>query len=275
MVRTGLCPRSCASCRSVAACRRKSKHPSGRKRTMLKTNAAAAVAIALAWATPALAQNPPPQARIHERLEVSFKDAAGQFLGRLFLSDVTTSHSAVEGYLQGSDGYIPLRTHAARQVERVADHSHCQERGRGHRPRHSPAVVSRSEFQAVARQAPVPALPVRRSAQGGDTAHAEVRRRRAARQRFAGGTPRQHRMRGHGQRRRASRGRHTQLDEGDTHGRVDHASAVSGVNALPSRYEPSPPFDRLRYLARAMRPEGDTDTLGLQPATKPSTISPR
>ena len=73
---------------------------------MLKTNAAAAVAIALAWATPALAQNPPPQERIHERLEVSFKDAAGEFLGRLFLSDVTTSHSAVEGYLQGPDGYV-------------------------------------------------------------------------------------------------------------------------------------------------------------------------
>ena len=73
---------------------------------MLKTNAAAAVAIALAWATPALAQNPPPQERIHERLDVSFKDAAGEFLGRLFLSDVTTSHSAVEGYLQGPDGYV-------------------------------------------------------------------------------------------------------------------------------------------------------------------------
>ena len=46
------------------------------------------------------------QERIDERLEVSFKDAAGEFLGRLFLSDVTTSHSAVEGYLQGPDGYV-------------------------------------------------------------------------------------------------------------------------------------------------------------------------
>ena len=72
----------------------------------MKTTAAALVAIALAWAVPALAQNPPSQERIHERLHVSFRDAAGDFLGRLFLSDVTTSHSAVEGYLQGLDGYV-------------------------------------------------------------------------------------------------------------------------------------------------------------------------
>ena len=186
MVRTGLCPRSCAGCRSVAACRRKSKHPSGRKRTMLKTNAAAAVAIALAWATPALAQNPPPQERIHERLDVTFKDAAGESLGRLFLSDVTTSHSAVEGYLQGPDGYVfYCEPTLLAEFERGADHSHCQERGRGHRPRHSPAVVSRS---GVPRRwpawLPVPALPVRWSAQGGDSAHAEVRRQRAARAAF-------------------------------------------------------------------------------------------
>ncbi len=216
---------------------------------MLKTNAAAAVAIALAWATPALAQNPPPQERIHERLEVSFKDAAGEFLGRLFLSDVTTSHSAVEGYLQGPDGYVFYCEPTLLAESNVVQiDSHCQERGRGHRPRHSPAVVSRS---GVPRRwpawLPVPALPVRRSAQGGDTAHAEVRRQRAARQRFAGGTPRQHRMRGHGQRRRASRGRHAQLDEGDTHGRVDHASAVSGVNAHAVSIRADPvPFDRLR-----------------------------
>ena len=72
----------------------------------MKTTAAAFVAIALAWAAPALGQNPPPQERIRERLAVSFRDAAGEFLGRLFLSDVTTSHSAVEGYLQGLDGYV-------------------------------------------------------------------------------------------------------------------------------------------------------------------------
>ena len=67
----------------------------------MKTTAAAFLAIALAWAAPALAQESPPQERIHERLDVSFRDAAGEFLGRLFLSDVTTSHSAVDGYLQG------------------------------------------------------------------------------------------------------------------------------------------------------------------------------
>jgi hypothetical protein len=66
----------------------------------------AAAAVALAWASTALAQDAPPQERIHERLEVTFRDAAGEFLGRLALSDVTTSHSAVEGYLQGPDGYV-------------------------------------------------------------------------------------------------------------------------------------------------------------------------
>ena len=73
---------------------------------MLKLPAAGVGAIALAWATPALAQESPPQERIHERLDVSFRDAGGEFLGRLALSDVTTSHSAVEGYLQGPDGYV-------------------------------------------------------------------------------------------------------------------------------------------------------------------------
>jgi hypothetical protein len=66
----------------------------------------AAAAVALVWATTALAQDAPPQERIHERLEVSFRNGAGEFLGRLYLSDVTTSHSAVEGYLQGPDGYV-------------------------------------------------------------------------------------------------------------------------------------------------------------------------
>jgi hypothetical protein len=78
----------------------------GRKKTMLKSTVAAVVAVALVWATPTLAQNPPPQTRIYERLDVSFRNAAGEFLGRLALSDVTTSHSAVEGYLQGPDGYV-------------------------------------------------------------------------------------------------------------------------------------------------------------------------
>jgi hypothetical protein len=66
----------------------------------------AAAAVALAWATTALAQDAPPQERIHERLNVTFRDAAGEFSGRLALSDVTASHSAVEGYLQGPDGYV-------------------------------------------------------------------------------------------------------------------------------------------------------------------------
>ena len=72
----------------------------------MKTTAAAFLAITLAWAGPALAQESPPQERILERLDVSFRDAAGEFLGRLFLSDVTTSHSAVDGYLQGPEGYV-------------------------------------------------------------------------------------------------------------------------------------------------------------------------
>ena len=188
---------------------------------MLKTNAAAAVAIALAWAMPALAQNPPPQERIHERLEVSFKDAAGEFLGRLS-SDVTTSHSAVEGYLQGPDGYV----------------FYCE-------PRCSPSrtccrsATARSAVADIAPVIPLLSCPEVELQGGGppgslsllcqfDGRRREVIRRmqrsvrqRAARQRFAGGTPRQHRMRGHGQRRRASRGRHAQLDEGDTLGRVD------------------------------------------------------
>jgi hypothetical protein len=66
----------------------------------------AAAALALAWATTALAQDAPPQERIHERLDVTFRDAAGEAVGRLGLSDVTASHSAVEGYLQGPDGYM-------------------------------------------------------------------------------------------------------------------------------------------------------------------------
>jgi hypothetical protein len=73
---------------------------------MPKTTAAAVVVIALPWATPALAQESPPQERIHERLDVTFRDAAGEAVGHLGLSDVTTSHSAVEGYLQGPDGYV-------------------------------------------------------------------------------------------------------------------------------------------------------------------------
>jgi hypothetical protein len=44
----------------------------------MKTTAAACLAIALAWAAPALAQDSPPQERIHERLDVSFRDAAGE-----------------------------------------------------------------------------------------------------------------------------------------------------------------------------------------------------
>jgi hypothetical protein len=66
----------------------------------------AAAAVALAWATTALAQDAPPQERIHERLDVTFRDAAGEAVGHLGLSDVTASHSAVEGYLQGPDGYV-------------------------------------------------------------------------------------------------------------------------------------------------------------------------
>jgi hypothetical protein len=69
---------------------------------MLKS---AAAAVALGWASAALAQDAPPQERVVERLDVSFRDAGGEFLGRLALSDVTASHSAVEGYLQGADGY--------------------------------------------------------------------------------------------------------------------------------------------------------------------------
>ena len=187
MVRTGLCPRSCAGCRSVAACRRKSKHPSGRKRTMLKTTAAAVVAIALAWATPALAQNPPPQERIHERLDVSFRGRGRRIPGPS-VSQRCDHQPLCSGRLPARAGRLRvlLRTHATRRVERGADRSYCQERGRGHRPRHSPAVVSGSRVpRRRPAWLPVPALPFRRSAQGGDTAHAEVDQQRAAGQRLA------------------------------------------------------------------------------------------
>ena len=74
---------------------------------MLKTTAPA-VALRPASATPAPAPketaSPPPQKRIHERLDLSVRDAAGESVGHIFLSDVTTSHSAVEGYLRGPDG---------------------------------------------------------------------------------------------------------------------------------------------------------------------------
>jgi hypothetical protein len=74
---------------------------------MLKITAAA-IARRPAWAMPALAQkkpaSPPPQKRIHERLDVNIRDAAGETVGSISLSDVTTSHSAVEGHLRGPDG---------------------------------------------------------------------------------------------------------------------------------------------------------------------------
>ena len=72
---------------------------------MLKTTVPA-VALPPASATPAPKEtaSPPPQKRIHERLDLSVRDAAGEGVGHIYLSDVTTSHSAVEGYLQGPDG---------------------------------------------------------------------------------------------------------------------------------------------------------------------------
>jgi hypothetical protein len=77
-------------------------------RSMLKTTAAA-IARPLARAMPALAQkkpaSQPPQKRIHERLDVNIRDAEGETVGRIILSDVTTSHSAVEGHLRGPDGF--------------------------------------------------------------------------------------------------------------------------------------------------------------------------
>ncbi len=72
---------------------------------MLKTTVPA-VALPPASATPAPKEtaSPPPQKRVHERLDLSVRDAAGESVGHIYLSDVTTSHSAVEGYLQGPDG---------------------------------------------------------------------------------------------------------------------------------------------------------------------------
>jgi hypothetical protein len=74
---------------------------------MLKTTAAA-VTRRLVSGTPATAQTEPASAatqeRIFERLEVNFRDAAGESMGSLFLNDVTASHSAVEGHLRGPDG---------------------------------------------------------------------------------------------------------------------------------------------------------------------------
>jgi hypothetical protein len=126
-----------------------------------------------------------PQERIHERLDVTFRDAAGEAVGHLGLSDVTTSHSAVEGYLQGPDGYVfycePTLLAEADVVQIAADAKSAVADIADVIPMLScPEVEFARRWPA---RLPLAGVRFRRSPRGGDPAHPEVDRRRAAGQR--------------------------------------------------------------------------------------------